>query len=565
MALDDVDTALADYEPGENENDVQDESVRMQNMPEDSNTAPAQPQLDSEQLDTVANTPSPVPGDNAVMSPAALGNPNPMQAANSALAAGQNTAKAQDKVGEAMGGANEAKAQELDDRAVQEALDNQEATDLAKAHADALERTHASVEAEQKKYADFKFRDHWKDASPFNKVLATVFAGIGGAAQARLGGDNEVIKTMNDISEREYKQDVNQLSRQEQMAKWKREGETDLQARFEKERAGLQIQQAQRLKMMADLAQSRYLKTHPGSTPEEAKNNVIARGLEQKSAETYSNAVRDIYKIEASKEAAKLKARHAGGTPGVTGEQMAALAAYEKEHPGDDEGMYRQAAHLGVSPKLIISAVTAARAPAEKRAIDASKEGDRKDKAESNMLKDPWTGDVIGPSSSPRATAVARKSQASGVQLVDTLKSYKQFLEKHGTKNWSKEDIAEGESKWADAVGQGRVWSELPSSEAGLELENAKYGGKPVVWDLRPTSLNVINEQIKHVENVTRQRANILAGKPANYVPTHKGSAPSGNSGIPTDVIERARARAKSGDAKAQAWLKGHGLDDIVL
>ncbi len=109
-------------------------------------------------------------------------------------------------------------------------------------------------------------------------------------------------------------------------------------------------------------------------------------GLRQKAAETYSNAVRDIYKIEAAKENAKLKAKHAGaGIPVATASQMAALSDYVNKHPGDDQGAYNMAGFLKIPAKAIISSVTAARAPIEKRASGEASADANKAKADEKL------------------------------------------------------------------------------------------------------------------------------------------------------------------------------------
>lgn len=358
---DEIDTALADYEPTDSEDSVQDESVQMQNGDVDPGLArqngtgaegpiqgPNDAQLSDQELGGIANGQG---APAAVMSPAQLGNPNPMQAANSALSAGNDTALAQQDVTKAIGEKNAADADLLDAQAAQKAADEQEQKDLQASQNEALERTHAETERIQKQYDDFKFHDHWKEAAPANKALAILFSAIGGAANSRGLGPNEALKSMDDISEREYRKDVAELGKKENLIKWKREGEKDLASRYEKERAGLLVQQSSRLKMMGDLAQSQYLKTHPGATVDEAKQNVVVKGAYQKAAETYSAAVRDIYKIEAAKEAAKLKARKAGGGGNTHPEAAKELIAMREGGATDSEIAGVAADKFKIGPK----------------------------------------------------------------------------------------------------------------------------------------------------------------------------------------------------------------------
>lgn len=309
MPADDIDLALDDYEPTDTEQDVQDTSVMMDNPVQAAEGPIDETPITSGELNRIAAQPGNAPVVNAApVQPSA----NPTVAAQQALAAGNETANAQGKVGDAIKIANEAKAQELEDADVQRRLDEQELRDKEAEQNAILEKTHSEVEAAQKKYANFKFHDHWHDASPANKALAIIFSSVGGAAATRTGGQNEALRAMDDITEREYKRDLADLSKQENFIKWKREGEKDLAGRFEKERAALAVQQSERLKHMANYAQSQYLRKNPGATVEEAKNSELAAGLRQKAAETYSNAVRDIYKIEAQKAAALARAKHAG-------------------------------------------------------------------------------------------------------------------------------------------------------------------------------------------------------------------------------------------------------------
>jgi hypothetical protein len=562
---DEIDTALADYEPTDSEDSVQDESVQMQNGDVDPGLArqngtgaegpiqgPNDVQLSDQELGGIANGQG---APAAVMSPAQLGNPNPMQAANSALSAGNDTALAQQDVTKAIGEKNSADADLLDAQAAQKAADEQEQKDLQASQNEALERTHAETERIQKQYDDFKFHDHWKEAAPANKALAILFSAIGGAANSRGLGPNEALKSMDDISEREYRKDVAELGKKENLIKWKREGEKDLASRYEKERAGLLVQQSSRLKMMGDLAQSQYLKTHPGATVDEAKQNVVVKGAYQKAAETYSAAVRDIYKIEAAKEAAKLKARKAGGGGNAVG--LSDLIKMREDGVPDSE-IARKAAELHIPPKVYLPAIKdvhARNAENAKTAADAEKK-------DSNNIKDPWTGESIGPSPSPRGLTVARKDQANGVQLTDLLDEYAAHVKKYGSNltGLDREALAERNRLWAGVAAQKRVWSALPASESGLELEKAQVGGTGKLWDLQPQSLKSIENMKEEVKRVTKQRANILAGKPANYVPEKKAKAASPAPSVPPDdVVARARVRAANGEQKAIDWLAAHG------
>ena len=259
---------------------------------------------------------------------------NPTVAAQQALADGNETANAQGKVGDAIKIQNEAEAQKLEDADVQTKLDEQERRDKEAEQNAILEKTHSEVEAAQKKYSEFKFHDHWRDASPANKALAIIFSAVGGAAATRAGGQNEALRAMDDISDREYKRDLADLSKQENFIKWKRDGEKDLVGRFEKERSALLVQQSERLKHMANYAQSQYLRKNPGATVEEAKNSELAAGLRQKAAETYSSAVRDIYKINAQKAAALARAKHAGAA-GSSAALTSFIAAANALKPGE--------------------------------------------------------------------------------------------------------------------------------------------------------------------------------------------------------------------------------------
>ncbi len=306
---DEIDDALSDYEPTDTESDVQDASVMMDNTVPVAEGPIDETPITSSELSRIAAQPGNAPVASALpVQPTG----DPLVSAHQALAAGNETANAQGGVGDAIKIQNEAKAQQLEDENVQRQLDEQENRDKQAEQDAILEKTHAEVENAQKKYSEFKFHDHWRDASPANKALAIIFSAVGGAAATRTGGQNEALKAMDDITEREYKRDLAGLSKQENFIKWKREGEKDLVGRFEKERSALLVQQSERLKHMANYAQSQYLRKNPGATVEEAKNSELAAGLRQKAAETYSSAVRDIYKINAQKAAALAKAKHAG-------------------------------------------------------------------------------------------------------------------------------------------------------------------------------------------------------------------------------------------------------------
>lgn len=309
--MDEIDDALSEYEPTDTESDVQDASVMMDQPAAIAEGPVDETPITSGELDRIAAQPGNAP---VVSSRPVQPSGEPLIAARQALAMGNETANAQGGVGDAIKIQNEAKAQQLEDEHVQTQIDEQERRDKEAEHNAILERTHSEVEAAQKKYSEFKFHDHWRDASPANKALAIIFSAVGGAAATRAGGQNEALRAMDDITEREYKRDMAELSKQENFIKWKRDGEKDLVGRFEKERANLLVQQSERLKHMANYAQSQYLRKNPGATVEEAKNSELAAGLRQKASETYSNAVRDIYKIQTSLAAAKERAKQNGGS-----------------------------------------------------------------------------------------------------------------------------------------------------------------------------------------------------------------------------------------------------------
>ncbi len=521
---DEIDDALSDYEPTDTESDVQDMSVMM-NQPVPIAEGPAdETPITSSELTRIAAQPG-----NAPVASAAPVQPtgDPLISAQQALAAGNETANAQSGVGDAIKIQNEAKAQQLEDENVQRQLDEQENRDKQAEQDAILEKTHQEVDAAQKKYADFKFANHWRDASPANKALAIIFSAVGGAAATRTGGQNEALRAMDDITEREYKRDLADLSKQENFIKWKREGEKDLVGRFEKERSALLVQQSERLKHMANYAQSQYLRKNPGATVEEAKNSELAAGLRQKAAETYSSAVRDIYKINAQKAAALARAKHAGG-----GGSLSALQEFTDAvnalKPGEQISPRIQllGRRAGYKPSQVTPEVDRLRNSGAKAQHIEGVNDAANDKKSAAMIKDPWTGQDVGQAPAPRMLPKFRDAQSAGVQLVDNLKAYKKFLQEKGTSNWKPEDVAMAENLWASGVAQKRVWSQLPASESGIELEKAQFGGKPVAWDVKPTSLAVIDRMIHEVTDVTRQRANIMAGKPANFKPEKQADGP---------------------------------------
>ncbi len=526
---DEIDDALSEYEPTDTESDVQDTSVMMDNQVPVAEGPVDETPITASELSRIAAQPG-----NAPVASAAPVQPtgDPLISAQQALAMGNETANAQGGVGDAIKIQNEAKAQQLEDENVQRQLDEQENRDKQAEQDAILEKTHSEVDAAQKKYADFKFANHWRDASPANKALAIIFSAVGGAAATRTGGQNEALRAMDDITEREYKRDLADLSKQENFIKWKREGEKDLVGRFEKERSALLVQQSERLKHMANYAQSQYLRKNPGATVEEAKNSELAAGLRQKAAETYSSAVRDIYKINAQKAAALARAKQAGS--GTGGGSSAALEAYyaavNTMKPGEPitPAVAILARKANIKPNQIAADIDRIRNSGAKAEHIEGVNDAAKDKKDANVIKDPWTGVEIGtpPGQGGRMLPKFREAQSAGVQLVDNLKAYKKFLQEKGTSNWKPEDVAMAENLWASGVAQKRVWSQLPASESGIELEKAQFGGKPVAWDIKPTSLAVIDRMIHEVTDVTRQRANIMAGKPANWKPERAVAEP---------------------------------------
>lgn len=539
MALDDVDAALSDYEPTDTEGDVQDENVQMQNQPTQAVDAetPNAPVSNGE-LDRISGATAPTP----TMPADQLGNPNPMQAANSALAAGNATAAAQGGVGSAIGEKEQFMAQEAQDREVQARLDAQERADQEAAQHAALEKTHAETEAATKKFDEFKFHDHWKEAPVGHKVLAMLFSGIGGAAAARTGGQNEALRAMDDISQREYNQDVQRLNKAETFMKWKKEGEKDLQSRFEKEKAGLQMQQAARLKSMADSAESHYLRTHPGATVDEAKNNVIVAGLTQKAAETYSGAVQNIYKIEAAKQAALLKAKKAGAGGGSSAGLSELISMREQGKP--DSEIAARAAALHINPKVWLPAVkdVSARNHTESTEGNTEKKLSAADEARTVVFEGKR---YLAPTS-----RIVDKVDQRLINYGDAEESLKDLLAYH------KSDPLKAKLPLGDRYDRA-VLAVATVTTANASDKTTTHEAN-TIKNYGLSSEDAIKRTLAHVQE--RKKAFLSTLKPVDDEPAKADKPETSKPKIPPDVIERAKSRAASGDKKAIDWLTGHGL-----
>ncbi len=540
MALDDVDAALSDYEPTDTEGDVQDENVQMQNAPTQAVDAETPDQgVSNGELDRISGAVAPTP----TMPADQLGNPNPMQAANQAFDAGKATAAAQGGVGTALGEKEQFMAQEAQDREVQARLDEQERADQAAAQHEALEKTHAETEAAAKKYDEFKFHDHWKEAPVGHKVLAMLFSGLGGAAAARTGGPNEALRAMDDISQREYNQDVQRLNKAETFMKWKKEGETNLQSRFEKEKANLQMQQAARLKSMADLAESHYLRTHPGATVDEAKNNVIVAGLTQKAAETYSGAVQNIYKIEAAKQAALLKAKKAGAGGGNMGALKQFTDRANELKPG--EPIPADLMELGRRAGYKLNQIT----PEIDRLRNTGSKSEGGERAEKKLSAADEARTVVfeGKRYLAPTSRIVDKVDQRLINYGDAEESLRDLLAYH------KSDPLKAKLPLGDRYDRA-VLAVATVTTANASDKTTTHEAN-TIKNFGLSSPDAIQRTLDHVKQ--RKQAFISTLKPVDDEPSPtKADKPK----IPTDVIERAKARAASGDKKAKDWLAGHGL-----
>lgn len=481
----------------------------------------------------------------------------------------------------------------------------------------------AARDAEYAKYKDMSVQDAWGDNGTAKRVLAGIAMILGGRLGAAV-----VIGAAQGLEEKKR----TELALQEKVMAQAGRSLEEIKDQTAEDMAAFKNRQAAAFGVTAArLEQEKRAQGIPENKIAEDKEIIAIKAAEQKAnldrKKLEIDAENDRLKMDLVKEQTRMTKEHAdlyartkgkgakgsgggGGGKGGVADRAQAVADAIRDGAMNEDGTRRELSYgekiavakqngiplNGKSSETTLDTINKTTAFDVSQSRKGTAAEDKKQKAkterETNVIKDPWTGAEIGPAPSTRGLTVARKDQAQGVQLVDTLKEYRDHLAKYGDHiglfgkdGLSRQDILTERSRlWADAAGNRRVWSNLPSSEAGLDLEKAQMGGTGKLWDIQPTSVHTIDSMINEVQRVTNQRSNILAGKPANWKPTAKGppagdepAAPAGEpktpstganaqkakdiqSGFPVDQIQKARAAAAGGNPKAEKWLTDRGL-----
>ena len=266
----------------------------------------------------VATSPAATPetaGTNAPIGGTAVP-PSAVPAVDAAHESAQGTVRAQEQVGEAKKTAGQTEAASLDAKVAQQHKDAQEQQDMEDAHRRAVSDAGADVRNAEDEVKNFKFHDHWQGKSIASKVLQTIFSGFGGIAEARGLGPNQITAALDAMDAKEQHNQEIGLKTKENLLKWRKEGETDLLSRLDQETGKLKVKQAARLDMMANEAKAQALR-QPGTTPDQAENNVLVHKLREKADQIRSEAEVKLYEARAKAEAAKIKAKKTGAGGGV--------------------------------------------------------------------------------------------------------------------------------------------------------------------------------------------------------------------------------------------------------
>lgn len=130
------------------------------------------------------------------------------------------------------------------------------------------------ADAAEQRYLNHKFYDWWSTQSTGDKVIAHIAMGLNAFANAGLGiPGNEVADKIDRAINRDFDMQKVALHSKEQMAKWKKEGVTDLYDQLQKELAALTMKQAMAHEAVAAKAEAMALRA--GATEAEAKQNVV--------------------------------------------------------------------------------------------------------------------------------------------------------------------------------------------------------------------------------------------------------------------------------------------------
>src|SRR6266436_3557719 len=203
-----------------------------------------------------------------------------------ALAAGenqvsalQNQANAQATVAPAHAAAVEGQAQGEDIQAAQIAADNEERNKLVASRMPAIQEAESQAKQAEQRFEGHQFYDYLANRSTGDKILSKISIALVAGVNAYKGiAGNQLAEELKHKVDLDFEKQKINLHSAEEIAKWKREGVTDLYGHLQNELAALDVKHAKALE--ATKLKVQAMGQRAGIPEDEAKNNVTVASLD---------------------------------------------------------------------------------------------------------------------------------------------------------------------------------------------------------------------------------------------------------------------------------------------
>lgn len=303
----------------------------------------------------------------------------------------------------------EAKAQGLDDRAAQSAIDAQEIADKEAEFQKHVAEATARADAAEKEYSQHQFHNRWDEASTPKRLLGALAITFGG-----LGGDkNQALEVLNTTLARDMERQKQALASKEQIAKWRREGVKDMYAQFQDEMGIVKVRQATQLQAVADKAEAMLVRR--GIPAAQAANDVEVMKLRAAAAKAKQDGTKDLVETKlrmAQTNAANASAEQSRGMAKALGSGSAYDAFRAAVVAGDTKHVGALATAAGIHPAQIEDEV---------KKINANQAGGDDDPL---AIRDS-SGTVVGRVSSPRMVKPVQDRIVQYDNALDALRQLK--------------------------------------------------------------------------------------------------------------------------------------------
>lgn len=242
--------------------------------------------------------------------------PEALAAAMARQAAAAHAVAAEDAVVPTIGATAEGKAQGFDLKQDQIALGNAERARLIAERQPRIDEAKAKAKAAEDTYEKHQFYDYWHGRNSGDKIMSRLAIALNAGVNAYLGiPGNELADDLQKRVAQDFEKQKVALHSKENIAKWRKEGVTDLYGQLQTELGALDVKQGKALEAVGAKAEAMALRA--GVPEAQARQNVVTAKLaEAASAKKLEAAQR--YEKQATEHEEKSKSKTSTKSTQVT-------------------------------------------------------------------------------------------------------------------------------------------------------------------------------------------------------------------------------------------------------